>query len=288
MHRKIRIAVHNGRFSVRGGDDWRAYLRDPYHLMLLMPWPVFLGAIALAYVGLNLIFALLYSFDPQGIVHAQSFTDRYFFSVQTLASIGYGYMYPQTLYTHTVVSVEAMVGLVSIAVLTGLAFARFARPTARVMFSQKAVISEHNRVPCLMFRIANQRHNQIYDAQVSVSWFQDESTAEGQGVRRFYELPLARTRSPNFRLSWTVYHPIERDSPLFGQTAADLAQRHGLAIVNFSGIDETVGESVRTRYEYGPADILWQYRLVDIFETLPNGDRLMDLQRFHAVEPLSS
>ncbi len=286
MHRKIRIAVQNGRFSVRGGDDWRAYLRDPYHLMLLIPWPAFLGAIALAYVGLNLIFALLYSFDPQGIVHAQSFADRYFFSVQTLASIGYGYMYPQTLYTHTVVSVEAVVGLVLIAVLTGLAFARFARPTARVVFSQKAVVAPHNRVSTLMFRIANQRNNQIYDAQVSLSWFQDEVTAEGEAVRRFYELPLLRSRSPNFRLTWTVYHPIERDSPLFGQTAADLRQRHGLAVVNFSGIDETVGEPVRTRYEYTMDDILWQYRLADMFEQLPNGDRLMDLQRFHAVEPL--
>ncbi|NJK59618.1 MAG: ATP-sensitive inward rectifier potassium channel 10 [Oscillatoriales cyanobacterium SM2_1_8] len=253
--------------------------------MLLVPWPAFLGAIALAYVALNLIFAGLYALDPQGIANAQSFADRYFFSVQTLASIGYGYMYPQTGYTHTVVSLEAMVGVVSIALLTGLSFARFARPTARVMFSQKAVIAPHNRVPTLMFRIANQRHNQVYDAQVSLSWFQDEITAEGQGVRRFYELPLTRSRSPNFRLSWTVYHPIDRDSPLFGQTAADVIERNGLAMVNFSGIDETVGEPVRTRYEYGPAEILWQYRLVDIFETLPNGDRLMDLQRFHGVEP---
>ena len=162
-----------------------------------MPWFGFLLLILLTYVVINALFALVYLLGGEGVANAQpgSFLDHFFFSVQTLATIGYGFMYPKTLFANLIMTLEVMVGIVSIAVLTRLAFARFARSTARVVFSRVAVIAPHEGVPTLSFRAANKRRNRILEAQLRVYLLRDEVTAEGQRFKSASTIsPYSATR----------------------------------------------------------------------------------------------
>jgi inward rectifier potassium channel len=173
---------------------------DLYHHLLALPWAAFLTGLSLVYLALNLLFALLYLLGDRAIANARpgAFSDAFFFSVETLSTIGYGQMSPATLYGNIVMTIEALVGLMLVAVAAGLMFARFSRPTARVVFSKVAVVALFNGVPTLSLRLANARRNQILDAQVSVTLVRDERTAEGEWMRRFYDLQLARQHSPIF------------------------------------------------------------------------------------------
>ncbi len=267
---------------------WYSHWRDPYHLMLMVPWPGFLSIIILFYLATNALFALLYLLQPDSIANARpgSFVDAFFFSVQTLASIGYGAMYPQTLYANIVVTLEAMVTLMSFALVTGLAFARFSRPTARVLFSQSAVIAPYNSVPTLMFRTANQRRNQILEAQIQAYLMRDEISQEGQTMRRFYDLKLLRQNTPSFSLSWTIMHPIDSESPLYDMTPELLYQTQAALVVSLSGIDETVVQPIHARHTYTAAEILWNHGLADIFHDSSDGYRYLDYSRFHQTHPL--
>jgi inward rectifier potassium channel len=195
-------------------------------------------------------------------------------------------MYPKTTYANAVVTVEAMVSLVGIALLTGLAFARFSRPTARVLFSRVAVITPYEGVPTLMFRAANQRRNQILEAQLRVYLMRDEISAEGQFMRRFYDLNLLRNQTPSFTLSWTAMHPIDEYSPLYGATAESLIQTKTLIVVSLNGLDETVTQVIHSRHTYSAQEILWNNRFVDIFYDTSDGHRYIDYNHFHKVLPL--
>lgn len=284
----VQIKVLDGRFEILGFGIWYAHWRDPYHLLLTVPWTGFLAIIATIYIAINALFALLYFMQPGCIANANagSFLDMFFFSVQTLASIGYGAMYPQTIYANTIVTIEAMLGLMGIAVMTGLAFARFSRPNARVIFSQIAVILPYDGVPMLMFRTANQRRNQILEAQMQVYLMRDEISAEGNFMRRFYDLRLLRHRTPSFTLSWTAMHPIDSQSPLYGVTSEALQQTRSTIVASLSGIDETVMQTIHARHTYATQDILWNYRLIDIFHDTPDGHRYLDYSHFHDAVPL--
>ncbi|MEM1256004.1 MAG: ion channel [Cyanobacteria bacterium P01_H01_bin.21] len=268
---------------------WHTYWRDPYHLFLLIPWLGFLGLIVAIYGLLNAGFALIY-LAGGGIANAQtnSFWDAFFFSVQTLTSIGYGVMYPQTPFANTAAAVEALVGLIGFALVTGLAFARFSQPTARMIFSQFAVITPYNGLPTLMFRVANQRRNQIVEAQMRAYLLQDEISSEGQFMRRLYPLRLLRSQTPAFALTWTAIHPIDFQSPLQGQTAQSLAQLRAQVVISLSGIDETVSQAVHAQYLFHGEEILWNYRLVDIIHETPAGNRYIDFAHFHDVVPLQA
>jgi inward rectifier potassium channel len=284
----VHIQVQEGRFQVMGMGAWYSYWRDPYHLLLTLPWMGFVGLIVFSYVATNALFALLYLLGGNGIANAHpgSFLDAFFFSVQTMASIGYGAMYPQTIYANTVVTLEAMVGVVGIAVLTGLAFARFSRPTARVIFSRSAVITPYDGVPTLMFRAANKRRNQVLEAQLQVYLMRDEVSTEGQTMRRFYDLRLVRSRTPSFTLSWTAMHPIDEQSPLYGMTAEALAQVRTSIVASLSGIDETVVQTIHARHVYTSQDVLWNHRFLDIFHDTADGHRYIDYKYFHETMPL--
>ena len=267
---------------------WHSYWRDPYHLLLTIPWTGFLLLICTFYITINALFALAYLIGGDCIANARpgSFLDVFFFSVQTLASIGYGAMYPKTTYANIIVTIEAMIGLVGIAVMTGLAFARFSRPTARVLFSRVAVITAHNAMPTLIFRSANKRRNTILEAQMRVYLMRDEVTLEGQFMRRFHDLKLVRNQTPSFTLSWSVMHVIDEFSPLYGMTPESLTQTNTMLIVSLSGIDETVAQVVHARHSYGANEILWNNQFVDIFYHTPDGHRYIDYNRFHDVLPL--
>jgi inward rectifier potassium channel len=285
---RIDIHVRDGKFEIMGMGIWYYYWRDPYHLLLTIPWHGFLILICLSYITINALFAIAYLLGGDCIANARpgSFLDVFFFSVQTLASIGYGAMYPKTTYANIIVTIEAMIGLVGIAVMTGLAFARFSRPTARVMFSRVAVITPHDTKPTLMFRTANQRRNMILEAQLRVYLMRDEITAEGQFMRRIYDLKLLRNQTPSFSLSWSVVHVIDEFSPLYGMTAESLIQTNSILMISLSGIDETVTQVVYARHSYSAHEILWNNRFVDIFHETPDGHRYIDYNRFHDVLPL--
>lgn len=287
--RSSRLVDQQGGFNVVRLGASHTPWRDLYHVLLTLPWSGFLGLTGGLYLTLNALFALLYLAVPDGIANAEpgSFADAFFFSVQTMASIGYGAMYPQTLYTNILVTIESMVGLLGVAMATGLMFARFSRPTARVLFSRVAVIAPHNGVPTLIFRTANQRRNRILEAQMRVTLVRDETTEEGHFLRRFYDLPLRRSHSPLFALTWTVMHPIEAESPLYGLSLADLEAIEAEIVVTLTGLDETFAQTIHARYSYIPSEIFWQMQFADILTKTATGQQAIDYTRFHEVTPLA-
>jgi inward rectifier potassium channel len=261
---------------------------DLYHRLLTARWSTFFAVMAAVYVLFNLGFALLYRLQPGSIANAapDSFADPFFFSVQTMATIGYGDMRPATLYANLLVSVEVLLGLAGFALATGIIFARFSRPTARVMFSKVAVVTRYEGKPTLMFRAANQRLNRIIEAQVNVNLARNEVTVEGVAMRRFYELKLERARSPLFVLTWTVMHVIDEASPLHGAGRDSLMREGAEIIVSIAGIDETLSQTIHARHLYAAEDIQWGRRLADILGQTASGTTVFDYARFHdTVEP---
>jgi inward rectifier potassium channel len=267
----------------------RPWFGDLYHFTLRIAWWCFLlGGVAL-YVTANALFASLYLLQPGAVANARpgSFADAFFFSVQTMATVGYGQMSPATLYANLIVTMETAVGLMFLALATGLVFARFSRPTARVLFSRVAVIGPHNGIPTLSLRLANQRRNQILEAEVALTLLRDEETAEGVKLRRFYELALTRYRTPVLAMTFTVMHEITRDSPLWGASAASLEAENAELVVTATGIDETIAQRVHARTSYLPHEILWNYRFVDVIGWTDEGSRVIDYRRFHDTVPLT-
>ena len=211
------------------GEPARAF-DDLYHSLVTASWPGLIARIALAFTIANLIFATGYYFD-QGIenVHSHDFIDMFFFSVQTMATIGYGKMDPDTFLAEVMMSIEALTGLVGLAMVTGLVFAKFSRPTARVRFSRVAIVSNRDGIPSLQFRMANMRANRIVDVSATVVFARQEKTLEGEEMRRFYDLETTRSRSAMFALSWTAVHQIVEGTPLFGATRESIAAQRARA-----------------------------------------------------------
>jgi inward rectifier potassium channel len=259
-------------------------LGDLYHRLLTSSWTALLGFVLVAYVIANLAFASIYYLDG-GVVgaHAGSFSDMFFFSVQTMATIGYGKMTPASFLTNALVSFEALFGLVGLALMTGMMFAKFSLPSARVRFSRYAVVSRRDGVPSLMFRMANMRANRIVEAQIHVVFARNENTSEGERLRRFYDLPTTRDRSALFALTWTAVHPLVEGSPMAGQSAESLRAMGAEVIVSLTGLDETFSQTVHARKSYGPADIRWGARLSDIMTANPDGTASIDYSRFDEI-----
>lgn len=271
-------------------NPWLNLLRsDLYHWLLVISWRKFLLIISLFYFGLNAIFAGIYLIMGSRIANAEpgSYRDAYFFSIQTLSTVGYGSMYPQDLKAQLLVSIEIFIGLLCIAILTGLMFARFAKPTSRVLFSEVAVICPFDGIPTLMFRAANRRDNRILEAQVRVSLLRDEMTQEGHKLRRFYDLPLLRSQSPVFALSWLIMHPIDENSPFYNQSLEALREQRCELWISLTGLDETFSQTIHTRYAYAMDHILLNHRFIDIFSQTDNGQWYINLDKFHDTEPLS-
>jgi len=263
---------------------------DLYHLLLTSSWPRLLGLLAISYAAANALFALGYLIEPDAIENARpgSFADAFFFSVQTMATIGYGRMVPRTFLANTLVTLETLTGLLALAMITGLVFAKFSRPTARVLFSRVAVIGRRDGVRAFMFRMANERGNNIVEAQVHVALARQEVTAEGESVRRFYDLELARRLNPIFPNTWTVIHPIVDGGPLHHATATSLAAEDARIVVSVVGLDESYAQTVHARHSYGAQDIAWDARFVDIVTRDANGALRIDYGQFHDVVPLES
>lgn len=274
------------RVAIVKGQDGTRYT-DFYHAVLTAPWWLFLLGLLGFFVAVNAAFALLYLFDPNALAHARhgNFWDAFLFSVQTIGSINYTVFVPQTLYANVVVCVEAFIGLLMLALFTGIIFARFSRPYARVVFSRCAVIIPFDGVPTLMFRTANQRGNSVLDAEIRLSLARQQTTREGIVMRRFEEIKAVRERSSLFALSWTIMHRIDRSSPLYGMTTEQMIAEQAEIVAMLSGVDETLADRIYARHSYTPDEIVWGERFVDVLSVTADGRRVVDLTRFHDTEP---
>ena len=280
-----RFVSPGGRPSLRIEGIQRQRFSDGYHWMMTLSWPRFLLFWIGVYLAVNGLFALLYWLRPGAVGGARpgSFADGFFFSVQTLGTIGYGQLWPKTLYAHLLVTAEAFSSLALTAVATGLIFSRVSRPTARVLFSRRAVVAMRNGETTLMFRAGNVRMNQILEADVSVTLAQRGFTKEGIEYRGFVDLKTVRSHSPLFGLTWTVMHAIDEASPLHGATRESLEAQLTEIVVVLSGVDDTFAQRIHARHSYLPHEIAWNHRLADIILQAEDGSRYADYGRFHDV-----
>jgi inward rectifier potassium channel len=261
-------------------------LDDVYHRVLGMPWWRFFSYVVAGWLGINVFFAVLYAAVPGSVANADGFEESFYFSVQTLATIGYGAMSPATRYGHLVVVVEALVGTVGVALVAGVTFSKFARPTARVLFGEKVVVHLRNGVPHMAFRLANWRGNMVVEGQLRVFVLLLETTREGDVIRMPRELSLVRDRTAMFALTWLPMHKIDEKSLFWGGDAALEALRAQRAEIYlaFTGLDETIGQPIHARHMYRLEDIVWNARHADVLTIEDDGTRTIDYSMFHDVE----
>lgn len=264
-------------------EPWRG---DFYHRMISLPWWVVVSLGIAIYLAVNALFAALYLLQPGSIANAKpgSAVDAFFFSVETIATIGYGVLSPATLYANSLMLVETIVGIVLVAVATGIVFARVSRPTARVLFARVAVIAPWNGVPTLFLRMGNERVSQILEANVKLYLLRDETSPEGVEMRRFHTLRLEREHTPVFALSYTAIHRITPDSPLHDATPESLAAEEADLLVTVTGLEAATGQTVHARCAYAASEVLWNRRYQDIFVE-EDGERVLDYRRFDETLP---
>jgi inward rectifier potassium channel len=265
--------------------DQRQLLRDAYHTFLHLPWSAALGMIAIAFFVFNVGFALVF-LETGGIAGADgSFTDALSFSVQTMATVGYGVMHPASNPANGAMIIESMFGIIFTALATGLVFAKFSRPTTRVAFTSNIVITTFERKPTLMFRIGNRRSNLILEAHLHVVAIMTTVTAEGETFYKASDLQLVRDRQVGMARGWTVMHTIDETSPLYGLDASALAKAELEIHIALTGIDDVTTQSVHTMHQYTDQDVKFGYRFADTLRVLPDGLYVVDLNKFDAIVP---
>jgi inward rectifier potassium channel len=285
--RPKRIRPPGADYEIRIVGDRRMPLRDFYHALLRRSWWVTFAAIAVAFLVANLIFAAVYGVVG-GVAHAapSSLWDAYIFSVQTMGTIGYGAMYPESHAANIVVVAESVTSLILTALATGMVFAKFSRSTSRVQFSRTAPIAPMNGVPTLALRMGNQRGNQIVDVRIDVVLVRTERTTEGKGFFRMLDLKLTRQHALSLSRSWTVLHEIDSSSPLFGQNPDSLQRTEAELQVMVVGLDDVTMQTVHAQHRYFTRDIVWGARHADIISESPDGNLLLDLRKFHDTDPI--
>jgi inward rectifier potassium channel len=262
---------------------------DISHRCMTASWPAFIAGAAALFLLFNAGFGLLYwlgnllfANQPISNVPGGDYIDYFYFSIETLSTAGYGDMHPQTHYGHFVATVELFTGVFSMSLMTGLIFARFSRPNARLLFARHPVMSTHDGHPNLMIRLANERQNLIGNASAKLWLFKNIVTTEGVPFRRFYELSLLRNEMPALALSWTIYHVIDEASPLHGMTAEDLATASTSLVVVVTGYDVVAAQSVHARQTYDHSAIRFGHRYADVLDTTHADGRIrIDYGKFH-------
>lgn len=264
-----------------------------YHWSLSTSWPRFLGMLAVAYLSVNTLFAFGYILcgvnalqgEPVNTASAV-FLRAFFFSVQTFATIGYGHVIAIGTTSNILVTLEAFLNIVGVALSTGVVFARFSRPTAKIIYSRQAVVAPYKGMQALEFRIANARTSQIIELEAKVILSRIEATAEGL-VRKFRDLSLERTRVTFFPLSWTLVHPIDSRSPLAGMQHEDLVESSTEILILLTGTDETSSQTVHSRSSYKADEIVWNASFAPIFRrSREDGILGMDVGRIHDISKL--
>ena len=291
----FRLLNRDGTFNAVQSDIRKRRLGDAYHHLLSVSWKRFILVLGFGYLVINLVFATLYFFAGEGALagleeavaqdRISRFVECFFFSVQTFATIGYGRVAPVTIFANALVTAEAFLGMLSIAIPTGLLFARFSKPTARIKFSSRAIIASHDGTPAFLFRMVNERLNQVVEAQVRVVMVRNEQTLEGEFYRQIHDLELERSVSPAFVLSWTVVHEINENSPLFGVTPDMLVESEAEFIISVTGIDDTFAQTIHARWSYVPSEVVFGGRFADMLERRPDEGRVVvSLNQLDSIE----
>jgi len=270
----------------RRGARRASLANDAYHFLRTASWPRILMMFAAVFALANLAFAAVLYVGGADVMNAHGFLDDFWFSVQTMGTIGYGYLAPADGLANTIVAFESFFGILLTALITGIIFARFSTPSARVIFSKVALITDHDGQRVLQFRMANARTTAIVEATVRVYMTRDERLANGESWRRVYDLSLKRSTSPVFALSFMVVHVIDERSPLLGKTAVDLREANVNVVVTFTGIDDGLAATVHSRYLWTWNDIVFDERYVDMLKQDHQGKRYLDLAPIHDTEPL--
>jgi inward rectifier potassium channel len=280
-----RIALDGGDYVVTHGINTR-FWQDVYHNALTVRWPVFFGLTGLLFLVLNCCFALLFLHGDHAIANQSppGFLGAFFFSVETLATVGYGDMHPATVYGHAIATIEIFVGMSGVALTTGIIFARFSRPHARIMFAKHPVVRPIDGRMTLMVRAANARLDVISEATARMRLLRPEVSAEGYRILKLHDLALVRDHHPIFQLGWTVMHVIDEKSPLYGESAESFAGSDSRLLLSVAGTDDTA-QPMSARRTWDVAEIRWQHRYVDLmFEE--EGVTHLDYAFFDDVLPL--
>src|ERR1700694_675923 len=279
---KTRVVILGGREVIAEGLHLN-FWADISHRCMTASWPAFIGGAALVFIAFNAVFAMLYWIGNQPIsnVPGGAYIDYLYFSIETLSTAGDGDMHPQTHYGHFVATAELFTGIFSMSLMTGLIFARFSRPNARLLFAEHPVISNYEGKPTLMIRFANERQAIISSAVARLWLFKNIVSMEGQSFRRFYELPLVRNESPALALSWTLYHVLDEESPLYGLDAEDLEASNVSLVLVVSGYDVVAAQTVHARKSYDHPDIRFGQRYADILGNTEDGRLKIDYGKFH-------
>jgi inward rectifier potassium channel len=264
----------------------REVFQDLYHYFMTVTWPQLFATTGVFFLTFDLIFGFLYHLVPDCIANLNppGFLGDFFFSVETLATVGYGDMHPQSLYGHVIAALEIFTGLMLLALITGIMFARFSRPKARFMFARNAVVRPIDGRITLMFRTANARQNVVQEASAQLRLLRDEVTAEGFRIRRIRDLPLVRSQHPAFALGWTLMHVIDEASPLWVMREGRLGDE--TFILTVSGTDETTGQVLMARAEYPASAVRWNTAFKDLMSTDEHGTLHIDYRGFDDTEPL--
>jgi inward rectifier potassium channel len=281
----MRVSAGAPELVKRGAS--RYVFSDPYHIAIELSWKEFALAFVGVELGINVVFALLYLASPRCVANMRpgSFSDAFFFSIETLATVGYGTMAPATLYGHVVSAIEIVCGMVLTAIMTGLLFVRFSKPRLKILFADQAVVTSHNGSPTLMVRIANGRMTLLTNATVRLGVLLLEESAEGHSIRRLHDLPLSNATLSLFALTWTVMHAIDEKSPLTGYDAERLAECDARLFLTIEARDHAIGAFVHDMRIYTPVDVLFGMHYAEVVTLDDQRRPVADLTRLSQVEP---
>jgi inward rectifier potassium channel len=284
-----RLLNRNGTFNVRREGLRISESLSVYHFLLNLSWPRFIAYVGVAYIVTNTLFAIGYLLcGPNGLTGDDGshnpFLTAFFFSVDTLATIGYGMVAPHNLAASLMVTLESLIGLLAFALVAGIVFARFAQPRAQIIFSEHAIIAPYRGVTAFMFRMVNQRASEIVNLEAKVMLARRKRDGT-EADREFIALKLERERVVFFPLTWTVVHPIDKDSPLYGCGDAGLRNADAEFLVLINGFDETFSQTVHTRTSYRAGEVVWGARFKSIFNP-PREDGVLsvDVRKLHEIE----
>lgn len=292
-----RLINKDGSFNITRTNEAFRDRVNLYNRLITMGWAKFLGLVLLSYITENLLFATFYMLaGPENLRGLREVTDgttlgqfwgAFFFSAQTLTTVGYGHISPVGYVTSLIAALESMIGLLAFALVTGLLYGRFSRPVAHIQFSQRAVFAPYLDVNGWMFRIVNTRSNQLVDLQAEVTLSRLEIKSDGTSIRKYYGLNLERKKITFFPTNWTLVHPITTESPLHGCTPEELAASDAEFLILLRATEDTLSQAVHARYSYRYDEVLWGRKFTDMFDTSQPGIVKLDLAKLDDTKPAS-